>query len=61
MKRNIIVSGSLAYDRIMDFPGYFHEHILPDNIHGLNVCIPSERGAEKDLAERQETSLTLSP
>lgn len=35
---NIIVSGSLAYDRIMDFPGYFSEHILPEKIHTLNVC-----------------------
>jgi adenosine kinase len=35
---NIIVSGSLAYDRIMDFPGYFAEHILPEKIHVLNVC-----------------------
>jgi adenosine kinase len=35
---NIIVSGSMAYDRIMDFPGYFAEHILPDKIHVLNVC-----------------------
>jgi len=35
---DIIVSGSLAYDRIMDFPGYFKEHILPDKIHVLNVC-----------------------
>lgn len=35
---NIIVSGSMAYDRIMDFPGYFSEHILPDKIHMLNVC-----------------------
>jgi adenosine kinase len=34
---NIIVSGSLAYDRIMDFPGYFAEHILPEKIHMLNV------------------------
>jgi adenosine kinase len=34
---NIIVSGSLAYDRIMDFPGYFAEHILPEKIHILNV------------------------
>ena len=34
----IIVSGSLAYDRIMDFPGYFSEHILPEKIHILNVC-----------------------
>src|SRR5574340_254908 len=35
---NIIVSGSLAYDRIMDFPGRFSEHILPEKIHSLNVC-----------------------
>ncbi|MFH1187629.1 MAG: carbohydrate kinase family protein [bacterium] len=34
---NILVSGSLAYDRIMNFPGYFKEHILPDKIHILNV------------------------
>ncbi len=35
---NIIVSGSLAYDRIMDFPGHFADHILPEKIHVLNVC-----------------------
>ncbi len=35
---DIIVSGSLAYDRIMDFPGFFSDHILPDKIHVLNVC-----------------------
>ena len=34
----IIVSGSLAYDRIMDFPGYFSEHIIPEKLHILNVC-----------------------
>lgn len=32
-----IISGSLAYDRIMDFPEYFSDHILPDKIHVLNV------------------------
>lgn len=35
---NILISGSLAYDRIMDFPGKFSDHILPDKIHILNVC-----------------------
>ncbi len=35
---NILVSGSLAYDRIMDFPGKFSDHILPDKVHMLNVC-----------------------
>ena len=33
----ILVSGSLAYDRIMDFPGRFSEHILPEQIHVINV------------------------
>lgn len=37
MKR-IIVSGSLAYDRIMNFSDKFSNHILPDKIHTLNVC-----------------------
>ncbi|MCF6147254.1 MAG: carbohydrate kinase family protein [Candidatus Kuenenia sp.] len=35
---NILVSGSVAYDRIMDFPGKFSDHILPEKIHILNVC-----------------------
>ncbi|MBM4276124.1 MAG: carbohydrate kinase family protein [Deltaproteobacteria bacterium] len=34
----LFISGSLAYDRIMDFPGRFAEHILPEKIHILNVC-----------------------
>ncbi len=33
----IILSGSLAHDYIMTFPGKFKEHILPDKIHMLNV------------------------
>ena len=37
MYMNVIISGSLAYDRIMDFPGYFSDHILPEKIHVLNV------------------------
>lgn len=36
--KNIIVSGSLAYDRIMNFSEKFSDHILPDKIHSLNVC-----------------------
>jgi len=33
----IIISGSLAYDRIMNFPGRFEDHIIPEKIHKLNV------------------------
>jgi adenosine kinase len=34
---SVIVTGSLAYDHIMSFPGYFKDHILPDKVHMLNV------------------------
>jgi len=44
---NIIVSGSLAYDRIMDFPGYFADHILPEKIHMLNVAFTVDGIKEK--------------
>jgi adenosine kinase len=36
-KKNIIVCGALAYDRIMDFPGKFSEHILEGKTHILNL------------------------
>jgi len=36
-KNNILVSGSLVYDRIMDFPGYFKDYIMPEKAHILNV------------------------
>src|SRR5512135_1624107 len=44
---NIYISGSLAYDRIMDFPGKFSDHILPDKIHILNVCFTVNGMVEK--------------
>jgi adenosine kinase len=44
---NIVVSGSLAYDRIMDFPGHFSDHILPGKIHVLNVCFQVNSMREK--------------
>jgi adenosine kinase len=47
MNMNIIVSGSLAYDRIMDFPGHFSDHILPGKIHVLNVCFQVNGMREK--------------
>jgi len=42
---NIFISGSMAYDRIMDFPGSFADYILPDKIHVLNVCFNVNRSA----------------
>ncbi len=34
---NILVTGSLAFDFIMDFPGRFSDHILPEKIHEINL------------------------
>ncbi|MDO8481556.1 MAG: carbohydrate kinase family protein [bacterium] len=33
----IIVSGSVAYDRIMDYHGLFAENFVPDKIHSINL------------------------
>ncbi|PKL52612.1 MAG: carbohydrate kinase family protein [Nitrospira bacterium HGW-Nitrospira-1] len=44
---NIYISGSMAYDRIMDFPGKFSDHILPDKLHILNVSFTVNGMAEK--------------
>lgn len=37
MQDSIAVTGSVAFDHIMNFPGRFKEHILPDKLHILNV------------------------
>ena len=46
---SIYVSGSLAFDRIMTFPGSFQDHILMDKLHMINVsfmvdCMDERRG-----------------
>ena len=33
----ITVTGSLAFDHIMDFKGKFADHIMPDKIHQINL------------------------
>lgn len=39
----ILVSGSLAYDMILDFHGRFADHIMPDKIHKLSVSFVVEK------------------
>jgi adenosine kinase len=34
---NIILTGSVAYDYLMTFPGYFRDHILPDKIETISL------------------------
>src|ERR687885_505003 len=33
----IVVTGSIAYDYLMVFPGHFKDHILPDKMQVLSV------------------------
>jgi len=35
--KKIIVAGSIAFDHIMDFPGYFRDQIIPEKIDELNI------------------------
>lgn len=57
---NIYISGSLAYDRIMDFPGRFSDYILPDKIHILNVCFTVNGMEEKFGGTAGNIAYTLS-
>jgi adenosine kinase len=34
---NIIVTGSIAYDYLMSFPGAFTEHFLPEHMHRVSL------------------------
>ena len=42
----ILVSGSVAYDRIMDFPGYFRDHFIPEKMHAISVSFNVETVAD---------------
>lgn len=43
----IIVTGTIAYDYIMDFPGRFGDHILPDQIHKINLSFNVNKFAKR--------------
>jgi adenosine kinase len=57
----IVVTGSLAYDYIMDFPGDFKDHILPDKAHMLSVSflVDSMRRMRGGVAGNIAYSLAL--
>lgn len=43
---NILVSGSLAYDKIMTYSGRFSDHILPDKVHTMSVSFVTDNLSE---------------
>jgi adenosine kinase len=58
---SIIVTGSVAYDYLMSFPGYFREHILPDQIDhvSLSFLVDSMRKQRGGCATNIAYSLAL--
>ncbi|OGG57752.1 hypothetical protein A2765_04955 [Candidatus Kaiserbacteria bacterium RIFCSPHIGHO2_01_FULL_56_24] len=42
----ILVSGSLAYDHIMDLPGLFKDYFLADKLHNINISFTVPDHAE---------------
>jgi adenosine kinase len=36
---NIILTGSVAYDYLMTFPGYFRDHLLPDKLEHISLSL----------------------
>ncbi len=36
---NIILTGSVAYDYLMTFPGYFRDHLLPEKLHHISLSL----------------------
>lgn len=39
----VIVSGSVAYDRIMDYPGLFADNFIADKAHSINLSFQIDR------------------
>lgn len=46
--KNIYITGSIAYDTIMDFPSQFQEYFHPERLHQINVSFVVDR-LEKQL------------
>lgn len=43
----LIITGTIAYDYIMNFPGRFGDHILPDKIHQINLSFNVNKFAKR--------------
>lgn len=55
----LIVTGSLAYDYIMDFPGSFSDHILPEHTHNINLSFIVNKFAKHRGGTAGNVSYTL--
>jgi len=46
--KNVYVTGSIAYDTIMNFPGEFKNHFHPEKLHQINISFAVDK-LEKEL------------
>ena len=71
---NIIVTGSIAYDYLMSFPGSFSEHLLPEHLQRVSLsflvdsmdkrrggCAPNIAYTLALLGERPQLMATAGP
>jgi adenosine kinase len=58
---SVVLTGSIAYDYLMSFPGYFKDHILPDKIHEISVSflVDSMKKQRGGIAPNIAYSLSL--
>ncbi len=55
----LIITGTIAYDYIMDFPGAFSNHILPDQLHKINLSFIVNKFAKRRGGTAGNTSYSL--
>ena len=55
----IIVTGSIAYDYIMNFPGEFRDHVLPEQLHQINLSFIVNKFAKRRGGTAGNVSYTL--
>lgn len=55
----VLVSGSVAYDRIMDFPGKFSDNILPGKVHNISISFALNQLAIKYGGTAANVAYTL--
>ncbi len=41
--KNVIITGSVAYDYIFNFDNYFSNYIVPDKVHSINISLLTEQ------------------
>ena len=48
----LIVTGSIAYDYLMSFPGKFTEHFLPEHMHRVSLSFLDRKSTRLNSSHR---------